>query len=339
MERTCRLGLLLVPGFSHLGLALVTEPLFIANWLAGSELFRWTTLSADGLAVQSSSGARLAVDQPLSSALPFEMVLVIASFDSRAAAEDPRILQWLRRAARLGIGIGGIETGCEIVAAAGLLDGLETPMHWYNIAGAQERLPDVRAARTLFSNSQRHPLSAGGLATLDLMLDILSHQAGAALAREVAHHLLIEGPRAGTDRQPAAPGEQPATPAAQSARDPAIAARQMIETGLDEPLTLPELARRAGCSARHLQRLFRARFGQSVQQVRTDLRMAAAHQLVQQTALPLTEVAVACGFASLEVFSRNYRRRFGVAPSRDRRQSTDATVFRPSASRDGGPRR
>jgi AraC family carnitine catabolism transcriptional activator len=51
---------------------------------------------------------------------------------------------------------------------------------------------------------------------------------------------------------------------------------------------------------------------------------------VQQTDLPLTEIALACGFASLAVFSRTYRRRFGVAPSRDRRQSVGNTVFRPS---------
>lgn len=336
MERSCRLGLLLVPGFSHLGLTLVTEPLFIANWLAGRDLFRWTTLSADGLAVASSSGARLAVDQPLSSVLPFEMVLVIASFDSRTAAEDPRILHWLRRAARAGISVGGIETGCEIVAAAGLLDGQETPMHWYNIAGARERLPDIRASRTLFSNSTRHPLSAGGLATLDLMLDIVSHQAGAALAREVAHHLLIDGPRPGNTRQPVA-GSEESRPEAML-HDPAARARALLETTLDDPLPVAELARRAGCSPRHLQRLFRARYGQSIHQARADLRMAAAHQLVQQTTLPLTEVAVACGFASLEVFSRNYRRRFGVAPSRDRRQSIDTTVFRPLVNRDADRR-
>jgi AraC family carnitine catabolism transcriptional activator len=56
--------------------------------------------------------------------------------------------------------------------------------------------------------------------------------------------------------------------------------------------------------------------------------MERAHQLVQLTDLTITQVAVACGFSSLEVFSRTYRKTFNVAPSRDRRQSVDSSVFR-----------
>jgi len=67
--------------------------------------------------------------------------------------------------------------------------------------------------------------------------------------------------------------------------------------------------------------------------IRDDLRMAAAHQRVQQTDLPLTEIAVACGFSSLAAFSRRYRQRFGVPPSRDRHQSTANSVFRPTTLR------
>jgi AraC family carnitine catabolism transcriptional activator len=58
------------------------------------------------------------------------------------------------------------------------------------------------------------------------------------------------------------------------------------------------------------------------------LRMERAHRLVQQTDLTVTQIAVACGFASLEVFSRTYRKAFNVSPSKDRRQSVDSSVFR-----------
>jgi AraC family carnitine catabolism transcriptional activator len=324
----CQIGLVLVPGFSHLGLTLVTEPLFVANWLARRPLFRWTTLSADGLAVASSSGLSLAVDQPLTPAVPFDIALVIASFDSRTAAADARVIQWLRRAARAGVRVGGVETGCEIVAAAGLLDGVEVPVHWYNFAGAQERLPQIRPSRRLHALDRGRPLSAGGMATLDLMLGLIAREQGPQLADEVALHLISDGPRPGTRAQglPLAP---PAAAAPARDTDPALAARARIEATLEDPAPLAALAEATGCSLRHLQRLVRARFGQSLSELRADLRMAAAHQRVQQTDLPLTEIAVACGFSSLAVFSRSYRRRFGVPPSRDRRQTTDTSVFRP----------
>ena len=77
----------------------------------------------------------------------------------------------------------------------------------------------------------------------------------------------------------------------------------------------------------------RLRLCKSMRDMREDLLMAAAHQRVQQTDLPLTEIAVVCGYASLAVFARTYRRRFDVLPSRDRHQSADNTVFRPSLAR------
>lgn len=332
----CRIAIVLVPGFSHLGLALVTEPLFIANWLARAPLFRWTTLSADGLAVPTSSGISLPVDEPLLPATPFDIALVVSSFDPRRAAQDQRLLHWLRRAARAGVRVGGVETGCEIVAAAGLLDEVETPVHWYNIDGARERMPALRAVPFLYAQDRRHPLSAGGTATLDLMLTLITQERGADLAREVAAHLLHDGPRpAGRMQPPAlspsvAPGGHEIKP---HAKEPTEIALALLEATLDEALTIKEIAAAAGCSARHLQRLCRTRFGQSLRHVRDDLRMAAAHQRVQQTDLPLTEIAVACGYASLAAFSRRYRQRFGVPPSHDRQQSTSSSVFRPTTLR------
>jgi AraC family transcriptional regulator, carnitine catabolism transcriptional activator len=324
-HQPCRIGVILVPGFSHLGLTLVTEPLFVANWLLQRPFFRWTTLSADGLAVESSSGISLPVDQPLTPATPFDIALVVASFDPRNAATDTRVLQWLRRAARSGVRVGGVETGCEIVAAAGLLDGVETPVHWYNVEGARERMPQLLAARRLYNVEGRHLLSAGGTATLDLMLNLIAREAGSALAQEIAAHLLWDGPRLGMAAQVE---HRPVRAPPARRNDPALIAHEVIEATLDEPLTVPEIATRAGCSPRHLQRLCLARYGKSLRDLREHLRMGAAHQRVQQTDLPLTEIAVACGFASLAAFSRSYRRRFGVSPSRDRHQSIDNSVFR-----------
>jgi AraC family carnitine catabolism transcriptional activator len=328
---TCRVGLVLVPGFSHLGLALVTEPMFIANWLAGRPLFAWTTLSADGLAVPSSSGFCLSVDSPLTSETPFDFALVVASFDPRAAATDARITQWLKRAARAGVRTGGIETGCEIVAAAGLLDGTEVPIHWYNIEGAQERMPTLHASRRRYSMESLRPLSAGGIATLDMMLDFIAHRGGRDLARDIAQHLLLQGPRSELQFDWTTSTGAGHTPAP-GLRDPVLVVRDLMEQTLDDPVPLADLARRAGCSLRNLQRLVRRRMGLSLRQLREDVRMAAAHQRVQQTDLSLTEIALACGFASLAVFSRSYRHRFGVPPSRDRHQSVRNTVFRPSSA-------
>ena len=104
-----------------------------------------------------------------------------------------------------------------------------------------------------------------------------------------------------------------------------------MERTLQDPVPVTSLARTAGVSQRQVLRLFHAHFGKSPTRTYADLRMERAHQLVQQTALSLTEVAMASGFTSLEVFSRACRRAFGSTPSRDRGQTTRSTVFRRSA--------
>jgi AraC family carnitine catabolism transcriptional activator len=77
-----------------------------------------------------------------------------------------------------------------------------------------------------------------------------------------------------------------------------------------------------------LQRHFQHHLGTTLTREYTRIRLAKAHQLLQQTELPVTEVAMGCGFTSLENFSRVYRSVFGCSPSADRRQTTTAPVFR-----------
>ncbi len=99
---------------------------------------------------------------------------------------------------------------------------------------------------------------------------------------------------------------------------------------VDEPLPCSEVARRIGLSLRQLERRFGREAGCSVVQKYLLIRMTKAHQLLQQTPLRVTEVALACGFSSPEYFCRLYRRFFDCSPSTDRRQSTTAPVLRHS---------
>ena len=101
-----------------------------------------------------------------------------------------------------------------------------------------------------------------------------------------------------------------------------------MQQQIDEPLTCSEIAERVGLSQRQLQRHFQQSFGTTMQRHYVTMRLAVAHKLLQQTDLPVTEIAVSTGFASLENFSRVYRACFGRPPSTDRRQSTEAPVFR-----------
>jgi len=109
--------------------------------------------------------------------------------------------------------------------------------------------------------------------------------------------------------------------------------RAMMLEHVEEPLTCGEIADRVRLSLRQLERRFRSELRCTVLQHYRQIRMAKAHQLLQQTDSSVTDVAFACGFSSPEYFCRQYRGQFGCLPSRDRRQSTTAPVLRPTRTR------
>src|SRR5262245_59957256 len=125
-----QIGLLLLPSFSHLGLGAIVEPLFVANWLTGRQLYRWRTLSLDGKPVRTSSDLPVPADAGIADAAEFDTLYVLASFDVKRLTRDRGLKAWLRRVARHGATIGAVETACEVVAAAGLLDGRKVAVHW-----------------------------------------------------------------------------------------------------------------------------------------------------------------------------------------------------------------
>ena len=314
---------LLLPAFSYLSLMAAVEPLFIANWLAGRRLYRWLVLSRDGRAVEASNGLRAPVDSGLAGAGRLDAIFLLASFDPRQHAGDARLAAWLRRAARYGAELGAIETASEIFAAAGLLDGHPAAVHWDNLEGFRELYPDCQASPQLFTCGRGRLTCAGEAAVLDMMLHWIGIRHGSGLAGEIAQHLLLARPRGPEELQF---GVSPAPPADD---DPILArALSIMEKAMEEPMSCAAIARRTGLSLRQLQRLFRARLGTGPLQHYRRMRLAKAHALLQQTGLPVTEVAVSAGFASPEHFSRIYRQTFGRPPSADRRQSTDAPVMR-----------
>jgi transcriptional regulator GlxA family with amidase domain len=88
---------------------------------------------------------------------------------------------------------------------------------------------------------------------------------------------------------------------------------------LEAPLTRAELARSVGLSVRQLERLFAAQLGATIGNTYRDLRLERARALVRESTLPITEIAMAAGFASASNFSRRYKERYGGAPLAERR--------------------
>jgi AraC family transcriptional regulator of adaptative response / DNA-3-methyladenine glycosylase II len=104
------------------------------------------------------------------------------------------------------------------------------------------------------------------------------------------------------------------------------ALRLIAEEG-PEAANLLALASRLGVGSRHLRRLFRRHVGASPVAVLQAQRVFLAKQLITDSSLPLSQVALGAGFGSVRRFNTVMRRTFGRAP-RDLRRAAGSTASR-----------
>ena len=98
-------------------------------------------------------------------------------------------------------------------------------------------------------------------------------------------------------------------------------ALKLIDQGVLGEAPLAALAGKVGLGERQLRRLFSDRLGVTPVQVHGTRRLLFAKQLLTETALPITQVALAAGFGSLTRFNTTFREEYRMAP-RDLRKRT-----------------
>ncbi len=106
-----------------------------------------------------------------------------------------------------------------------------------------------------------------------------------------------------------------------------------VRTGAS--VRMPAVAERLGVTERHLRRVFAQAHGVSPIDYLTTQRLLQAKQLLTDTTLPVTEVALACGFESLRRFNAVFAQQVRLKPTQLRR---DAGAARANAPRGTGRR-
>ncbi|HXQ24374.1 MAG TPA: AlkA N-terminal domain-containing protein [Candidatus Acidoferrales bacterium] len=99
----------------------------------------------------------------------------------------------------------------------------------------------------------------------------------------------------------------------------------IAEGALDgDDASVDALAERLGVGGRQLRRLFRQHLGASPISVAQTRRVLFAKQLIHDTRLPLTEIALAAGFGSIRRFNETFQQLFDRPPSALRRRLVTA---------------
>src|SRR5215472_7777568 len=93
----------------------------------------------------------------------------------------------------------------------------------------------------------------------------------------------------------------------------------LIESGALDAASVEALATRLGIGARQLRRLFQRYLGASPVSIAQTRRILLAKQLIQDTRLPMTEIALAAGFGSIRRFNETFQRLYQRPPKALRR--------------------
>ena len=305
-------GFLLMPDFPLAPVASAVDVLALANYVSEEQLYRWCTLSLDSPSVAAMNGFHTLADHKIANAPPLDAIVVCCGIGGSGYA-TPEILSWLRDRHVRGVKIGAISTGSWLLARAGLLDGRRCTVHWEDLAAFRETFPDLRATSEIFEVDGRIFTCSGGSAAIDMFLSFVAVRHGSDLAAAVSEQL-VHGPlRSDHTSQRLEVRERTGL-----THQTLLAAVGLMESNLEAPIPMGEIAKTVGVSSRHLERLFRKHLGRTPQLYYRELRLRRAQALLRSTAMPVSEVAFAFGFSTSSYFAKCYLDFFGRLPASER---------------------
>jgi len=306
---------LLIPRFSMIALCSALEPLRVANRFAG-DIFSWRFASIDGNPTSASNGIPVSVTTAIDGIGRPDVVVVCASYEHEAGMVRSTLNE-LRRLARNGTLLVGVDTGAFLLAEAGVLDGYRATCHWETLPAFRESYPKIDVADDTYVLDRGRMTASGGAAPLDMMIDWLGAIESEALASRVADSLVHT-------RHINHPGEarMPAGSRYRIEDERIITAIGLMESHIEDVLAMGDVAGQVCLSGRQLERLFRRHLRMSPLAFYREVRLERAEQLLSYSRLSVRDVAIACGFSSLALFSRAFKAKYGRAPSLIRRPAS-----------------
>jgi len=284
------------------------------------QLYDWAVCAPAAGAMPTENGFDVLVPHGLE-ALERADTVIVPGIGDRAWPLAPEPLAALRAAAARGARVASICTGAFVLAAAGLLEGRRAATHWRYAELLAREFPAVSVDPGVLYVDEGDVLTSAGVAAgIDLCLHIVRHDHGAEAANAIARTMVVAAHREGGQAQFVD------RPLPSAAGDGLAATRAWMQDRLSEPLSVEEMARHAGYSARTFARRFRAETGTTPLQWLIGLRVTEARRLLEATDASIEEVAARAGFGGAVALRQHFARVVGTSPTAYRR------AFRGSAA-------
>ncbi|WP_326836499.1 GlxA family transcriptional regulator [Amycolatopsis rhabdoformis] len=288
-----------------------------------------TIVSPDGAPVVTATGAGLVADcavADLGGGLKrdHDVLIVPGGPNWPRVIHDRALIGAVRELSARSACVASICAGAFLLGAAGLLDGRRATTHWRFTTELAELFPRVTVdADALFVRDGDVVTSAGVSAGIDLTLALVEDHFGAEVARSTAKDMVVFMQRPG--------GQSQFSVRAQSTHARHESLRRILDTVVENPAaphSLTSMARSAGVSVRHLNRLFREELDLTPARYVEQVRIEAAKSRLEVCDEPISTIARHAGFGSPESLRRAFSREFGVTPAayRERFNTTNVHV-------------
>ncbi len=313
IETSLHVGFLLLPEYTLSAFSNAIGILRMANRLTERELYTWSIHSVDGASVISSAGLELNVDGSIEQTEQANIFMVCGGYSVKKYCTKT-LAETLRKIAKRKIPMGGICTGSYALASAGLLDGYRCTIHWENLASLREEFPKLEISSSIFVIDRDRYTCSGGISSIDLMLNLIASIHGHQLVQQISEQFTCDRVRTEKDAQRA-----PLKYLIGASQPKLVDAVTLMESNIEEPLTLDEVSEYVGISRRQLERLFNRYLHCAPSRYYLELRLSRARLLLLQTSIPVIDVAISCGFSTAPHFSKCYSDLYGKPPSSERR--------------------
>lgn len=281
---------------------------------------QWTLLAPGKSEVRSSSGLSLPTDRQPPRPEQYDYLAVFGRTPDPDYYIESQALSYLHQAHEQGLKLMGIGGGAAALVSAGLTGDLPVCVHWFHHDDYLSTFGEISLdAECLYREERNLITCAGGAAATDLAISLVQRHLGRRLAMKCQRMLLVDQVR-GSDHLQSVPAHSRPIQCEVSRR-----AVRSIEQRLDEPIRIDDLAASLNLGRRQLERKFKAAMGKGIHEYTRDLRLKLARDTIRNSTRPILEIALNCGFPTVEHFNNVFKSRFGCTPTQLRqRQGKEA---------------
>jgi transcriptional regulator GlxA family with amidase domain len=286
-----------------------------------SKVFEGALVSVDGEPYRDINGRWITPEYSLKEYRHPDLIIV-PDFHFAPSSGLPgafeHMIPWMVEAHANGAIVTSVCSGALLLAAAGLLNGLDATSHWAFCDVIAREFPEikVRRERILVPAGEGHRIvTAGGASAWgDLMLYLIGRLASQEEARQMAKVYLL---------QPHTEGQlhYASLIAGSQTEDRLVSEAQVwAADNYAHPTPVAAMAQRSGLSERSLLRRFRKATGQSPVDYIQTLKIEEAKQMLETTDISIDDIAAEIGYTEPSSFRNAFRRYVGMPASAYRKR-------------------